>query len=158
MHLNLLSLLIFSTQIMKKFLLGLLFIGSLQFASAQEIGVRFGDVTGNDVAVDAVFAAGKFSRIHADVSFGNGGVGVEALYDFIYRPLGSEAFNWYVGAGPSAFIGDDFQLGLSGEVGLEYHFKGAPIAIGVDWRPTLWVLDETDFRAGGFGLNVRFVF
>jgi len=143
---------------MKKFLLGLLFMGSMHFVNAQEIGVRFGDVTGNDVAVDAVFSAGKFSRIHADVSFGNGGVGVEALYDFIYRPLGSESFNWYMGAGPSAFIGDDFQLGLSGEVGLEYRFKGAPIAIGVDWRPTLWVLEDTDFHAGGFGLNVRFVF
>ena len=63
------------------------FIGVSHFASAQEIGVRFGDVTGNDVAVDAVFSAGKFSRIHADVSFGNGGVGVEALYMILSTDL-----------------------------------------------------------------------
>lgn len=142
---------------MKKIILGVLFFGSVHFATAQEVGVRFGDVTRNDVAVDAVFSAGKFSRIHANVSFGDG-VGVDALYDFIYRPLGGESFNWYAGAGPSAYFGDDFLLGISGEVGLEYRFKGAPIAIGVDWRPTLWVLEDTDFRAGGFGLNVRFVF
>ncbi|TAF74160.1 MAG: outer membrane insertion C- signal [Flavobacterium sp.] len=143
---------------MKKLLLGLFFMGSIHFATAQEIGVRFGDVTGNDVAVDAVFSAGKFSRIHADVSFGNGGVGVEALYDFIYRPLGGESFNWYLGVGPSAFIGDDFLLGASGEIGLEYKFKGAPIALGLDWRPTLWIVEDTDFHAGGFGLNLRYVF
>ena len=45
---------------MKKLLLGMFFMGVSHFASAQEIGVRFGDVTGNDVAVDAVFSAGKF--------------------------------------------------------------------------------------------------
>lgn len=143
---------------MKKLLFGILFLGLTHFASAQEIGVRFGDVTGNDVAIDAVFSTGKFSRIHADVSFGNGGVGLEALYDFIYRPLGAESFNWYLGVGPSAFIGDNFLLGASGEVGLEYKFKGAPISLSVDWRPTLWIVDKTDFHAGGFGLNVRYVF
>jgi hypothetical protein len=143
---------------MKKLLLGMLFCGSVHFASAQEIGVRFGDVTGNDVAVDAVFSAGKFSRIHADVSFGNGGVGADALYDFIYRPIGEESFNWYLGVGPSVFIGNGFLLGASGEIGLEYKFKSAPIAIGLDWRPTLWIVENTNFHAGGFGLNVRYVF
>lgn len=142
---------------MKKLLLGLLFLGTVQFSNAQELGVRFGDVLGNDIAVDAVFSAGKFSRIHADVSFGDN-VGVEALYDFIYRPLGGESFNWYLGVGPSVLFADDFHLGASGEVGLEYKFKGAPIALGVDWRPTFWIIEDTDFRAGGFGLNLRYVF
>ena len=32
---------------MKKLLLGMFFMGVSHFASAQEIGVRFGDVTGN---------------------------------------------------------------------------------------------------------------
>jgi hypothetical protein len=40
--------------------------------NAQEIGVRFGDVSGGNVAVDAVFGTSKFSRIHADASFGDG--------------------------------------------------------------------------------------
>ena len=30
-------------------------------------------------------------------SFGSG-VGIDVLWDFLYRPLGDEAFNWYVGA------------------------------------------------------------
>ncbi len=146
---------------MKKFLV-IAFIGGMFFlntekAQAQEVGVRFGQVVGGNVGVDAMFALGEFNRIHADVSFGNG-VGVEALWDFLYRPLGGEAFNWYVGVGPSLLIDYPFFLGVSGEVGLDYHFNGAPIAIGVDWRPTFWIIENTDFSADGFGLNVRFVF
>jgi len=124
-------------------------------AKAQEIGVRWGEVLSNHWAVDAMLGVGEFSRVHADVSFGNG-VGVEALWDFLYRPLG-ESFNWYIGAGPSVYINDPLWLGVSGEVGLEYHFDGAPIAIGADWRPTFWIIDDTDFETGGFGINVRYV-
>lgn len=126
-------------------------------AKAQELGVRFGQVVGGNVAIDGMFSVGEFSRVHADVSFGNG-VGAEALWDFLYRPLGSEAFNWYVGAGPSIIISSPFWLGISGEVGIDYHFNGAPIALGLDWRPTFWIIDTTDFSAGGFGLNIRYVF
>lgn len=121
-------------------------------ASAQEVGVRFGDVVGNTVALDM-----RFNNVHADVSFGDG-LGVEVLWDVIYKPLGGEAFNWYLGVGPSALIDDPFWLGGSAEVGLEYHFNGVPIAIGADWRPTLWLIEETDFNAGGFGFNARFCF
>ncbi len=142
---------------MKKLLFLLAFLSLGRFATAQELGLRFGDVTGNAVAVDGVFSLGDFSRVHADLSFGTG-VGVEALWDFLYRPLGTEPFNWYVGAGPSMLIDDPFYLGASGEVGLEYHFDGAPVALGVDWRPTFWLIEKTDFSADGFGFNVRYVF
>jgi hypothetical protein len=142
---------------MRKLLLLLALTTFFSYSSkAQEVGIRWGDVVGNDFAIDGVFGLGEFSRIHADVSFGNG-VGVEALWDFLYRPLG-ESFNWYVGAGPSLYIDDPLWLGISGEVGLEYHFDGAPIAIGADWRPTFFLIDDTDFEAGGFGVNIRYVF
>ena len=142
---------------MKKLFLitSLLLFCSLGFT--QEIGVRFGDVLGNNVAVDAIFPVGKFNRVHADISFGSG-LGVEALWDFIYRPLGGEALNWYLGAGPSMLIDDPFYFGFSGEIGLEYRFNSVPIAIGLDWRPTLFIIERTEFHAGGFGFNVRFVF
>jgi hypothetical protein len=125
--------------------------------NAQELGIRFGDVLGNTVAVDGLFAVGEFSRVHADVSFGDG-LGVEALYDFLYKPLGAEAFNWYVGAGPSMLIDDPFYLGFSGEIGLDYHFQGIPLSLSADWRPTFWLIEETELSGRGFGLNVRYVF
>jgi hypothetical protein len=125
-------------------------------SNAQEVGVRFGDISGGNVAVDAVFGTTKFSRLHGDISFGDG-VGIDLLWDFFYRPLGGEAFDWYIGAGPYTFLGNPFQLGMAAEVGLEYHFSGIPIAIGGDWRPFLRIIDNTDFDWGGFGFNVRLV-
>lgn len=143
---------------MNKLILPLVLYFIIPTASAQELGLRVGDVLGNNVAVDGLFTLGEFSRVHADLSFGKNGVGIEALYDFLYRPLGAEAFNWYVGAGPSMFIGDPFYLGFSGEIGLDYHFVEVPLSLSLDWRPTFWLIEETDIRAGGFGLNVRYVF
>ncbi len=142
---------------MKKLVTILAFVALASAAKAQELGVRFGDVVGNDVAIDALFSTGKFSRIHADVSFGNG-VGVEVLWDFLFRPLGGEAFNWYVGVGPSLLFNDPFYLGASGEIGLSYKFNGVPLSLSADWRPTFYIIEDTDFHAGGFGVNLRYVF
>jgi hypothetical protein len=141
---------------MKKTFILIIFCFSYYFINAQELGIRFGKVAGNDVAIDAVFSAGEFSRIHADLSFGHG-LGLDALYDFIYKPLGS-GFSWYVGAGPTMLIDDPFFLGISGELGLDYHFEKVPISISGDWRPTFYIIEDTDFDADGFGINVRWVF
>ena len=136
--------------------------GSILISNAQEVGIRFGGTSGfAGAAIDGVFAAGQFSRIHADLGFYKGGLGIDALWDFLYKPLNGEAFNWYLGVGPSTYIGDVFQIGFSGEIGLEYRFVSAPIALGIDWRPTLWIVDEhsnTSFGADSFGINVRYVF
>ncbi|WP_420581494.1 outer membrane insertion C- signal [Reichenbachiella sp.] len=141
----------------KLFVLSAIFIVSMTTVSAQELGIRFGDVVGNDVAVDGVFSLGEFSRLHADVSFGDN-VGVEVLYDFFYKPLGdTPGLNWYIGVGPSMLFSDPFFLGVSGEIGLEYHFD-FPLALGADWRPTFWLIENTDFRADAFGINARYVF
>jgi len=123
---------------------------------SQEIGVRIGDNVGGNAAIDGVFAFKK-SRIHADVSFGkDNGLGVVAIYDFIFLPLGTEAFYWYLGVGGSALLGDPFELGVPGELGLEYRFD-IPLAIGADWRPTLIIIENTDFKLDRFGLNIRWV-
>jgi hypothetical protein len=123
---------------------------------SQELGIRFGDALGGEVAIDAVFGTGA-SRIHAMLGFGDG-VGIEVLWDVIYDQLGTSPLNWYLGVGPSARIGDPFLLGVAGELGLEWVIEGAPITIGADWRPALVVIEETDFRAEFFGLNVRYRF
>ena len=141
----------------KSLIVAVLFIFAGLSVYSQELGVRFGNISGGHVAVDGVFSVSKFSRVHADVSFGNG-VGVDALWDFLYKPLKGEAFNWYLGAGPYVWIDDPFWLGAAGEAGIEYHFNGAPVAIGIDWRPYLSIIETTDFHFDSFGLNVRYVF
>ncbi len=146
------------TNFKKLFVIALIGCAAATSANAQELGIRFGDAMANksSVAVDAVFGLGKFSRLHADVSFGNG-VGVEVLWDFLYRPIPNSPINWYVGVGPSLYLGSPFALGASGEIGLEYRFNEIPLVIGADYRPT-FVLVETTAFVNSFGLNVRYVF
>jgi hypothetical protein len=55
-------------------------------------------------------------------------------------------------------IDDPFLFGVSGELGLEYRFREVPIAMGLDWRPTFYIVENTSFDAGGFGLNIRYIF
>ena len=89
---------------MKKLIL-LVFFGTLSVAASygQELGVRFGNSVGGNVAIDGVFSF-KSSRIHADVSFGDG-VGVAVIYDFIVKPISGEAFNWYQKTGINFSVG-----------------------------------------------------
>jgi len=144
----------------KIFLIAFVVLGfaGLSNLQAQEVGVRFGNGVVGDVALDAVFAFGKFSRVHADVAFGDDQIGVSALLDFIYKPLGGESFNWYAGVGPYVALGDDFQLGALGEIGLEYQFNEVPLSLSLDWRPAFQLIDDTDFGVNGFGFNLRYVF
>jgi hypothetical protein len=132
----------------------LLFAAGNLDLQAQEIGIRFGDFYGNNVAIDGVFALGEFSRIHADVSFGGNGLGIDALWNPIYDDIPDTDLQWYAGFGPALYLGDDFRFGAAGEVGAEYAFADVPITIGLDLRPYFFLVEETEFRAG-FGLNVR---
>ncbi|MFY0593893.1 outer membrane insertion C- signal [Roseivirga sp.] len=146
---------------MRKFLvvtLVLFGLTGLNQSQAQEIGARFGNGNVSDVAFDAVFSFGQFSRVHSNLSFGNDQVGIDALLDFVYRPLGEQGFSWYAGAGPFVALGGDFQLGAVGEIGLEYQFTEVPISLSLDWRPAFRLVDDTDFGVEGFGFNLRYVF
>jgi hypothetical protein len=141
----------------KLFFISIIFLAFHGLANAQELGLRFGNVSAGNIAIDGVFDLSKFNRIHADVSFGNG-VGIDALWDFLHKPLGKEALSWYMGAGPYIQIDDPFWLGAAFEAGLEYNFNSVPIVLGFDWRPRLSIIETTDFHVEGFGFNVRYVF
>ena len=80
------------------------------------------------------------------------------MYDFIVKPIGEEAFNYYIGVGAYTLLGDPFELGVPAEIGLEYRFNGIPIVLGADWRPTLRLVDDTDFIFERFGFNARWNF
>jgi len=141
-------------------LLLVLTMGIFTLTNAQEVGIRIGSGAAAHAngALDVVFSTSQFSRLHGDVSFGYG-IGIDLLWDFLYRPLGGEAFNWYVGAGPYTLIHPDhFHLGAVGEIGLEYRFNSVPIALGLDWRPYFRIIDDTGFSFAGGGLNIRYVF
>ena len=130
-----------------------LFFGTITL-QAQEIGLRFGHINGNDVALDGIFSTGEFSRVHVNLSFGQNGLGLDALWNPIYDDIPDTDFKWYAGFGPSVYLSDNFRLGAAGEVGVEYAFPEVPITLGLDFRPYLFLVEVTEFRAG-FGFNAR---
>jgi hypothetical protein len=137
------------------FLISFLFFASV--LKAQEIGLRFGEMTGNNVAIEAVIAWNE-NRLHSDISFGDT-VAIDVLFDFVFLPINE--FNnlyYYLGIGLTTVLGSDFKFGGVGEVGIEYRFSNSPIALGLDYKPAVLVIDRTEFIWSNFGFNVRYVF
>jgi len=123
---------------------------------AQEIGIRWGNIDGNDIAIDGTIPISETKRIHADVGLGDS-VSLDVLYDFWYRHVFDEPqLKWYLGMGVSSIF-SDFNIGPSAEAGIQYNFK-FPVSISIDWRPTLWLIDDLEFKGDYFGLNLRFRF
>lgn len=134
---------------------GLIFI-SYQL-SAQEIGIRFGDMTENNIGIDATIPI-KDKRIHTTVSFGSN-VGLDLIYDFAVASIfRSPDLRYYAGIGLTTLFASEFQLGVMGEVGIEYSFPRTPISVGLDYRPAIIIIEKMDFIYGNFGLNVRYRF
>ena len=90
---------------------------------------------------------------------------IEGLYEYQQAFAGAKGFYWYGGAGllllfPDNETGDsDAYFGLPFVIGLEYKITGAPIVIGFDWQPLIWLSDVEDrFNAKQVGLTVRLAF
>ncbi|MGY6648548.1 hypothetical protein [Wenyingzhuangia sp. IMCC45574] len=135
------------------FTLLLVFISSKSFS--QEIGIRFGEFTNSNVAIDGIVNFDDNSRLHGDITFGNG-IGANLLYDFKVDAIDKTDFQYYFGLGLGTFIGDPFVLGINGETGVEYLFKKTPITLGVDWRPQLNIIAKTELKILQFGVNIRY--
>ena len=139
----------------KLVLVCLIFFG--YHVSAQEIGIRFGDMYGNNIALDATIPI-KNKRIHTTVSFGSN-IGVDAIYDFAVESIfRSPDLHYYAGVGLTTLFASEFKLGVMGELGIEYSFPRTPVSLSLDYRPAIIIIEEMDFIYGNFGLNVRYRF
>jgi hypothetical protein len=118
--------------------------------SAQELGIRYGEVTAGKWAVDGVFSISSLKRVHVNLSLDKG-LGLDGIWDFAYSRIKREALYYYFGVGAFIYIetndnenqDDKFHFGILGEAGIEYRFTNAPIVIGLDWRPSFKLVDET---------------
>lgn len=135
-------------------------VASMGTAKAQDynlgVGWRLGGATGG-LSVKHKFSAatgveGLFSAYWRD------GFNITGLYER-YVPVIGRGWNLYYGGG--AHIGqwkDKFALGIDGIAGLEYHFPHTPIALSVDWKPALNLVERSEFIGSDFALAVRITF
>ncbi|MXV17915.1 hypothetical protein GS398_21645 [Pedobacter sp. HMF7056] len=128
------------------------------------LGVRLGSYNG----VNFKTFVSKDNAFDLNLSFRNTSarkdVRFTVLYEFHNPVQNAPGLKWFYGGGGSIgsrrYVNDDGQLFLSavGTLGLDYTFTGAPINLGLDWRPQLVITPDTDVTAGDVGLAVRFTF
>ena len=105
------------------------------------------------------------SAIEGLILFPENAFAIEGLYEYQQAFSGAKGFYWYGGAGllllfPDSEVGDtEAFFGLPFIIGLEYKITGAPIVVGFDWQPLIWLSDVVDrFNAKQVGLTVRLAF
>ena len=74
-----------------------------------------------------------------------------------------EAGDWFLQAGVGGAVGivknTGFNIGLAGDVAFGINFSDAPITLALDYRPTLFLLnDSLGSGFGSFGLSCVFRF
>ena len=132
------------------------------------IGVRLGgngDVNGAELSYQHGF--GEANRLELDLGFGSNKNHSRMFLAGIYHWNWNitDGLNWYVG--PGATVGfrsydnssDHINIGVGGQIGLEYDFSvhNAPILLSIDARPMWDFLGDNSGLGWGAALGVRYV-
>ena len=133
-----------------------IFLSLSSLARAQaafEAGVRFGD----NFSIDATFPLSKAPRLHTAFYVEND-FALGAYLDWLFAlDGGPQGLKFYPGVGPEFYFGDDFDMGIAGDFGVEYSFK-FPLTVGIDYRPGFMITDGFNGYFGNWGLTARFRF
>ena len=144
---------------MKKTLIILVaFLGMSVAASAQSraIGIRAG--YGGELSYQHSVGS---NFMEFDLGWFSKGFDVVGIYDFIIAGTGE--VNLY--AGPGAQLGfynydggSKINIGLAGQLGVEWNFPSVPLQLSLDWRPVFLFLNNHGFRYDSVGLGLRYRF
>lgn len=99
----------------------------------------------------AEFDLGWFSR----------GFDIVGIYDIVIAGDGN--VNLY--AGPGAQLGfynynggSNVNVGIAGQLGVEWNIPSVPLQLSVDWRPVYFLMNEGGFGYDSVGLGIRYRF
>ena len=134
-------------------------LGFAVVASAQPraIGVRAG--YGGELSYQHGLG-GNFAEF--DLGWFSNGFDVVGIYDFILG--GSGDVNVYLG--PGAQLGfynhvdgtTGLNVGIAGQLGVEWNIPSIPLQLSVDWRPVFFFLNNRGFGYDSVGLGIRYRF
>ena len=121
--------------------------------SAFEAGIR----AGHDVGIDATFPLSKAPRLHTSLYFAND-FAIGTYLDWLFSlDGGPQGLKFYPGVGPDFFFGDDFNVGIAGNFGIEYSFD-FPLTVGFDYRPGFMITNNFNSYTSNWGFTARFRF
>ena len=153
---------------MKKLLFIVVLIGLSATAGAQissnALGARlYGGDSYSGAELSYQKGLNERNRLELDASFGFKDdftrVALIGIYHWNWNIAGG--FNWYVGPGASVAY-DNFNentyvnIGLGGQIGIEYKFRDLPVLISLDSRPMWDFLGDVNGLGWGGALGIRF--
>ena len=152
----------------KKLLLLFAFIAISNLAKAQlyksALGIRLGPSNG----ITYKTFINRNAAIEAIGTFRYQGIGLTGLYEVHGRAFKSRDFNWFIGGGGHVYVWGEknrpkfldreqrMVLGLDGILGLEAKVRGIPLAISLDWKPTINIINYSGFWGDEIALSLRY--
>lgn len=128
-----------------------------QVGGEWSFGPRFGGSSGVSLKKHSMTNNGAFELLAGwnfdpDVE----GTNFSLLYEKL-APLSGPRLSALFGAGPGiAVFGDEFRLGLAGIIGFDYRITKA-INLQLDWQPTWYFTNGSDFSPMNAGFTIRYV-
>lgn len=153
---------------MKKLLFFVALISLTAIAGAQvssnALGARlYGGDTFSGAELSYQKGLNDRNRLELDASFGFRHdftrLALIGIYHWNWNIAGG--FNWYVGPGATVaydnFDGNTYvNVGVGGQIGIEYKFRDLPVLISLDSRPMWDFLGDVNGLGWGAALGIRF--
>ena len=126
------------------------------------LGARFGGTVGatlkrhgayNGSAIEFIAQFKNFDESNPDLD----GFSLTGLYQKLAPLSGSSQLSALLGGGLSMNFKDDFNLGVSAMVGFDWRLKGVPITLQVDWMPTYFFINTSEFTLSNAAFSARYV-
>jgi hypothetical protein len=127
------------------------------------LGIRVGPTNG----ITFKHFIKKNAAIEAIGTFRYQGIGLTGLYEIHGRAFNSRDFNWLIGGGGHVYMWGNERpkfldkeqkmiMGLDGILGLEAKVRGIPLAISLDWKPTINLINYSGFWGDEIALSLRY--
>ena len=154
---------------MKKLFLAAIFcmLAATTFAQSNGLGIRAG--SGAELQYERYFGSGDVLKVNAGLFDFDGNFFGTVIYDwecFNWANWTPNAGNWFLQAGVGGAVAmykvadkGKMNIGVAGDVAFGIKFSGAPITLSVDYRPTVFLLNDCWNKGfGSFGLSCVFRF
>jgi len=138
-------------------------IATAQISSNALGGRLYGGDTFSGAEISYQKGLNDRNRLELDGSFGFRKdftrISLVGIYHWDWKIVGG--FRWYVGPGVSISY-DNFEnnsyinIGLGGQIGIEYKFKDLPLLISLDSRPMWDFLGDVNGLGWGAALGIRY--
>jgi hypothetical protein len=126
------------------------------------LGARFGGTVGatlkrhgayNNSAIEFIAQFKNFDDSNPDLE----GFSLTGLYQKLAPMSRSTQLSALFGGGLSMNFKDDFNLGVSGMLGFDWRLKKVPVTLQVDWMPTYFFINTSEFTFTNAAFSARYV-